>query len=74
MGIYFPQICDTLLTTLLDRLDCIVSYLPLMYLSEKKLNLKQIADYLDGKIIGNEDCEVGNILPLDLANEDDISF
>mgnify|MGYP006224632459 FL=1 len=43
-------------------------------MSEKKLNLKQIADYLDGKIIGNEDCEVGNILPLDLANEDDISF
>ena len=43
-------------------------------MSEKKLNLKQIADYLDGKIIGNEDCEVRNILPLDLANEEDISF
>ena len=43
-------------------------------MSEKKLNLKQIADYLDGKIIGNEDFEVENILPLDLANEDDISF
>ena len=43
-------------------------------MSEKKINLKQIADYLDGKIIGYEDCEVGNILPLDLANEEDISF
>ena len=40
----------------------------------EKLNLKQIADYLDGKIIGNEDCEVRNILPLDLANEDDFFF
>ena len=43
-------------------------------MSEKKLNLKQIADYLDGKIIGNEDFEVRNILPLDRANEEDISF
>ena len=43
-------------------------------MSKKKLNLKQIADYLDGKIIGEEDCEVENILPLDLANKHDISF
>ena len=43
-------------------------------MSEKKINLKNIANYLDGKIIGEEDCEVENILPLDLANDEDISF
>ena len=43
-------------------------------MSEKKINLKKIANYLDGKIIGEEDCEVENILPLDLANDEDISF
>ena len=43
-------------------------------MSEKKINLKKIANYLDGKIIGEEDCEVENILPLDLANNEDISF
>ena len=43
-------------------------------MSEKKINLKKIANYLDGKIIGEEDCEVENILPLDLANKEDISF
>lgn len=43
-------------------------------MSEKKINLKEIANYLDGKIIGEEDCEVENILPLDLANDEDISF
>ena len=43
-------------------------------MSEKKINLKKIANYLDGKIIGEEDCEVENILPLDLAKDDDISF
>ena len=43
-------------------------------MSKKKINLKQIANYLDGKVIGEEDCEVENILPLDLANKGDISF
>ena len=43
-------------------------------MSEKKINLKKIANYLDGKIIGEEDCEVKNILPLDSANDEDISF
>ena len=43
-------------------------------MSKKKINLKQIANYLDGKVIGEEDCEVENILPLDLANKEDISF
>ena len=43
-------------------------------MSKKKINLKQIANYLDGKVIGEEDCEVENILPLDLANDEDISF
>ena len=43
-------------------------------MSEKKINLKKIANYLEGKIIGEEDCEVENILPLDLANDEDISF
>ena len=43
-------------------------------MSEKKINLKKIANYLDGKIIGEEDCEVENILPLDLAKDEDISF
>ncbi len=43
-------------------------------MSEKKINLKKIANYLDGKIIGEEDCEVEKILPLDLANDEDISF
>ena len=43
-------------------------------MSEKKINLKKIANYLDGKIIGEEDCEVENILPLDRANKEDISF
>ena len=43
-------------------------------MSEKKINLKKIANYLDGKIIGEENCEVENILPLDLANKEDISF
>ncbi len=43
-------------------------------MSEKKINLKKIANYLDGKIIGEEDCDVENILPLDLANDEDISF
>ena len=43
-------------------------------MSEKKINLKKIANYLDGKIIGEEDCEVENILPLDLADNEDISF
>ena len=43
-------------------------------MSEKKFNLKQIADFLKGDLNGDQELIVSGLSSLDLAKEDDVSF